>query len=115
MPKRSIVLPATPVIIVLEPPDARQYSPQSRRHTCMTCQDLFKLSPRSYATLRDLRREKRLYIVVCYGCFQILRTRLPARHRQTRVNTQQLRQILGMPHPPPGSNGPPDPGSDRRR
>lgn len=87
--------PTYPSMIVLEPPGYPTSG--SHKYRCMICTKFWRISDRTYTTVRDMRRDQRMYIVVCFGCFQDLEPKLPTEMLNGRqeATTAEARQIMG--------------------
>jgi hypothetical protein len=88
----GIFLDPLPAIVILEPPHK---PPQgSHRYRCMVCTELFRITDTSYQTVREMRREHRMYIVACFNCHRDLVPALPTDGNiGTDMNT--ARRLLG--------------------
>lgn len=88
----SMFMTEMPAILILESPGLPPTG--NRRYRCLVCTELFRISDTSYQTIKDLRREHRMYLVVCYGCHRELLPHLPsAQNFGTDMDT--ARQVLG--------------------
>lgn len=85
-----------PAIFVLEPPGTKATG--LHKYRCMICTTFWRISDSSYQTLHDMRRDSKMYVVACYGCFQELEPRLPAEMHAGRqeATVREARQIMGF-------------------
>lgn len=82
-------------MIVLEAPNTAPTG--THKYRCMICTLFWRISDASYETVRQMKRDHTMYVVVCHGCFQELDPLLPDDMRGGRLGTtiQGARQYLG--------------------
>jgi hypothetical protein len=85
-----------PTLIVLEKPGYATSG--THKYRCMICMRFFRISDSSYATVYDMRRTSKGYIIACFGCFQDLEPMLPDEMKAGRqeASISRARQIMGF-------------------
>lgn len=83
-----------PALIILEAPNTAARS--THKYRCMICTEFWRISDSSYGTVRQMRRDHMMYVVVCYSCYLELDPMLPEQMRVgRRTNIRDVRQLFG--------------------